>query len=255
MGEFIRFESDGPVRHIVLDAPERLNALDRPMLAELADAVRAVAADEAARALVVSGAGRAFCAGADVTSLFGDTTRPPTVLRDELKEVYASFLGIADLTVPTIAAVGGVAVGAGVNIAMACDIVIAGPRARFAITFADMGLHPGGGCSWFLTRRMGGHRALATILGAERIDAEEAFRSGLATRLAEDPVKDALALAHRYAERDPGLVRDMKRAVRMAESADLGTVLEFESWAQASSVNSPRFQEFVAEFVRRKQER
>src|SRR5690606_37244267 len=75
MGESIGCESDGPVRHIALNAPQRLNALDRPMLAELAEAVRTVAADEAARALVVSGAGRAFCAGADVTSLFGDTTR------------------------------------------------------------------------------------------------------------------------------------------------------------------------------------
>ena len=252
MGEFIRFESDGPVRHIVLNAPQRLNALDRPMLAELAEAVRAVAADEEARALVVSGAGRAFCAGADVTSLFGDPTRPPAVIRDELKQVYASFLSIADLTIPTIAAVGGIAVGAGVNIAMACDMVVAGPKAKFAITFAEMGLHPGGGCSWFLTRRMGGHRALATLLDAERIDAEEAFRAGLVTRLVEDPVAEALAMARRYAERDPGLVRDMKRAVRMAETADLATVLEFESWAQASSVNSPRFQEFLAEFAARK---
>lgn len=255
MGEFIRFESDGPVRHIVLNAPQRLNALDRPMLAELAEAVRAVAADEEARALVVSGAGRAFCAGADVTSLFGDPTRPPAVIRDELKQVYASFLSIADLTIPTIAAVGGIAVGAGVNIAMACDMVVAGPKAKFAITFAEMGLHPGGGCSWFLTRRMGGHRALATLLDAERIDAEEAFRAGLVTRLVEDPVAEALAMAHSYAERDPGLVRDMKRAVRMAETADLATVLEFESWAQASSVNSPRFQEFLAEFVARKKQK
>ncbi|KUP96515.1 enoyl-CoA hydratase [Thermobifida cellulosilytica] len=252
MGEFIKFESDGPVRHIVLDAPHRLNALDRPMLAELAAAVHEVAADEEARALVVSGAGRAFCAGADVTSLFGDPTRPPAVIRDDLKQVYASFLGIAELSIPTIAAVGGVAVGAGVNIAMACDIVIAGPRAEFAITFADMGLHPGGGSSWFLTRRLGGHRALATLLDAERIGAEEAFRMGLATRLAENPVAAALELAHRAAQRDPALVRDMKRAVRMAEEADLDTVLEFESWAQASSVNSPRFQKFLAEFAARK---
>ena len=239
MGEFIRFESDGPVRHIVLNAPQRLNALDRPMLAELAEAVRAVAADEEARALVVSGAGRAFCAGADVTSLFGDPTRPPAVIRDELKQVYASFLSIADLTIPTIAAVGGIAVGAGVNIAMACDMVVAGPKAKFAITFAEMGLHPGGGCSWFLTRRMGGHRALATLLDAERIDAEEAFRAGLVTRLVEDPVAEALAMAHSYAERDPGLVRDMKRAVRMAETADLATVLEFESWAQIRGKYGP----------------
>ena len=81
---------------------------------------------------------------------------------------------------------GGIAVGAGVNIAMACDMVV-GPESEVCDHVREMGLHPGGGCSWFLTRRMGGHRALATRLDAERIDAEEAFRAGLVTRLVEDP--------------------------------------------------------------------
>jgi enoyl-CoA hydratase len=154
--------------------------------------------------------------------------------------------------VPTIAAVHGAAVGAGVNIACACDIVVAGPAAEFAVTFAEIGLHPGGGCSWFLTRRMGADRALAAVLGAERIDAEQAYRTGLATMLADDALEQAMALAHRYARRDPELVRDMKRAVRMSTEADLPTVLEFESWAQAASVGRPRFQEFLADFTRRR---
>jgi enoyl-CoA hydratase len=252
MTRFIRLESDGPVRHLVLDAPQRLNALDRPMLEEMADAVRSVAQDPDAGALVVSGAGKGFCAGADLTDLFGETTRSTAEIRDDLKRVYSSFLGIGDLKIPTIAAVHGVAVGAGVNIACACDIVVAGPRAEFAVTFAEIGLHPGGGCSWFLTRRMGPDRAMVAIIGAERIDAEQAHRTGLATMLADDAVEKALELAHLYARRDPALVRDMKRAVQMSAAADLTTVLEFESWAQASSVGRPDFQRFLADFTKAK---
>src|SRR5690606_29838971 len=187
------------------------NALSVPMLRELREAVAAVAVDEAAKALVVSGEGTAFCAGADLKGLFGDPNRPPAEIREDLKRVYASFLGIADLRIPTLAAVHGIAVGAGVNLALACDVVVAGPQARFAITFADIGLHPGGGCSWFLTRKLGGHRALATILAAETIDAEQGYRQGLVTRLSDDPVAEALRLARRYAERDLDLLQDIDR--------------------------------------------
>jgi enoyl-CoA hydratase len=251
MAESVRLERDGGVAHLVLDAPERRNALTAQMLVEMADAIRAVSADPEARALVVSGAGKAFCAGADLTSLFGDLNRPPFEIREQLKGVYAGFLGLLDLTIPTIAAVNGAAVGAGTNIALACDIVLAGPRARFAITFADIGLHPGGGCTWFLTRRMGAQRALQVLLGAETLDAEAALRSGLVVETtAGDPVERALELARLYARRDPALVRDAKRAVQISQEADLATVLDFESWAQASSVTKPDFGAFVARFGR-----
>ncbi|OOL33058.1 enoyl-CoA hydratase [Rhodococcus rhodochrous] len=240
----------GSVRQLRLNAPERLNALDRGMLDEMAAAVATVAADTQASALVVSGAGRAFCAGADVGNLFGDTTRPPAVIRDELKTVYASFLGLRNLTIPTICAVQGAAVGAGINIALACDIVVAGPKGSFVVSFADIGLHPGGGCSWFLTRLLGPSRAMATILGGETIGADEAYRLGLVAELAEDPEKRALELAECYSIRDLAMLEDMKRAVQLAREGDLSSVLEFESWAQASSVTKPAFQKFVAEFGR-----
>lgn len=247
----VRLEKDGPVRHIVLAAPKRRNALTAPMLDQLAEAVSRVAADDAARALVIRAEGKAFCAGADVNSLFGDLKRPTAQIRDDLKNIYASFLGVADLTVPTIAAVQGVAVGAGVNLALACDIVVAGKNARFAITFADIGLHPGGGASWFLTRRMGADRALAAIITAENIDAEAGLRHGLVTRLADDPARVATEIAHQAASRDPGLIRDAKRAVQIAETSELPEVLEFESWAQAATVGRPDFAEFVERFTRR----
>jgi enoyl-CoA hydratase len=251
MADSVRLERDGGVAHLVLDAPQRRNALTADMLVEIADAVRTVRGDCEVRALVVSGAGKSFCAGADLTSLFGDLTRPAFEIREQLKGVYAGFLGLLELSIPTIAAVNGAAVGAGTNIALACDITLAGPRAKFAITFADIGLHPGGGCSWFLTRRMGAQRALQVLLGAETLDAEAALRAGLvAEATSGDPAERALELARLYARRDPALVRDAKRAVQISQEADLATVLEFESWAQASSVTKPDFGAFVAGFGR-----
>jgi enoyl-CoA hydratase len=244
----IRLEEIGGVRHLMLDAPERRNALNAPMLREMADTIERVADDDDARVLIVSGKGKAFCAGADVRSLFGDPNRPPAAIRADLRRVYASFLGLVDLEIPTIAAVDGAAVGAGFNIALACDIVVAGPGARFAVTFAEIGLHPGGGCSWFLARRMGYSRAMTAILGAETLDAQQAFDAGLVSECARDATARALELATVYAARPPALVRDMKRALRIAAAGDLATTIEFESWAQASTVSSPRFQEYISTF-------
>src|SRR3712207_3409292 len=146
-----------------MTAPDRRNALDAAMLADMAAAVREVREDPDARVLVVTGEGRSFCAGADLSSLFGDPVRHPGEIRQDLKQVYGSFLGLTELAIPTIAAVQGHAVGAGVNIALACDVVIATPDASFSVSFTDIGLHPGGGCSWLLTQRMGSGKALDLI--------------------------------------------------------------------------------------------
>lgn len=244
-------ETEGPVRRLIMDAPDRRNALTREMLAELAAAVGQVAEDSAARAMVVSGAGSAFCAGADLSNLFGDPTRAVSVLRDELKGVYDAFLTIRRLGIPTVAAVNGPAVGAGANIAFCCDVIVAGPNARFGITFAEIGLHPGGGCTWFLTQAMGAQRAAAAILGGEMIGAEDAYRAGLVAKLADDPEALALALANRYATRDPGLTRDMLATIDAARTASLGQVIELESWAQASAVTKPAFQDFMTAFTKK----
>ena len=245
----VLLESDGPVRVLTLNAPERRNALDWPLLDELAEAVRAVADDADARALVVTGAGRAFCAGADLANLFGDLDRPTERMRDHLMRVYASFLGLRDLTIPTIAAVQGPAIGAGLNVALACDVVVAGPRAGFGPTFAEIGLHPGGGCSWLLTERVGRGRATAALLAGAVIGADEAARIGLADRLVDDALADALEQAHLYAGREPQLVADIVQSVRIAATSDLATSLDFESWAQAASMGNERFRRFARQFA------
>ncbi|MBJ8343525.1 enoyl-CoA hydratase [Antrihabitans sp. YC2-6] len=246
--DLVLLESHGKVRTIRLNAPERRNALDGDLLRELAAAIATVGADREAGALVVAGAGKSFCAGADLGGLFGDVSRPVHVLREHLKGVYGSFLGIRDLTIPTVAAVQGAAVGAGMNIALACDIVVAGPRAGFGPTFAEIGLHPGGGCSYFLTERMGPAQATAALLSGEIIKSEDALRLGLANIFAADPEAKARELAEKFASRSAELNANIKRSVRIAATADLATSVDFESWAQASSVGSAAFSEFVAKF-------
>jgi len=246
----VELTSDGHVRTITLNAPDRLNALDWPLLEELRAAVDAVKSDGDARALVVTGAGKAFCAGANLESLFGDTGRPVEVLREHLMNVYSSFLGIRTSTIPTVAAVHGAAVGAGLNIALACDVIVAGPKAGFGPTFSKIGLHPGGGCTWMLTRRIGSANTAAALFAGDIIKAEEALRLGIAQEVAEDPKERAAELAASWASRSPKLMADIKKSVGIAARSDLDESLDFESWAQAESLGSEEFAAFAAQFTK-----
>ncbi|WP_255953465.1 enoyl-CoA hydratase [Streptomyces odontomachi] len=233
---------------LTLNDPDRRNCIDEAMVRELGDAVSAVAADPHARTLVVTGAGTAFCAGADLPALFGTTGRSVAETRTHLHQVYDSFLRLRSLAIPTVAAVQGPAVGAGLNLAMACDVRLAGPRASFAATFSRIGLHPGGGCTWFLVDGLGPQKALALLLDGGSLTGEDAVREGLALRLVDDPVAAAGELAGRWAALDPALARDIKSAVGVARSGDFDATLEFESWAQASSATGPAIQKAVARF-------
>ncbi len=242
--------ADG-VRLITLRDPERRNAMDEQMGAELIAAAADLRSDANVRVVVVTGEGKAFCAGADLPALFGNPERPVADVHAGLQRYYRAFFSILELPMPTIAAVNGPAVGAGLNLAMACDIRVAGPAASFGATFAKIGLHPGGGCTWFLVRALGASRALQTLLLGEPVSADQAVSWGLAEGVEDDPVAAAVALAQRIASVDAELARSIKRGVGIAvETGDLGAVLEYESWAQAASASSPQLQEWVARFRR-----
>ncbi len=237
------------VATMTLTDPDRRNAMGHEMAGEMIAAVADLHEDRDIRALVITGEGKGFCAGADLPQLFGNPERGVADMREELQGYYQAFLAVHELPFPTIAAVNGAAVGAGLNLAMACDIRIAGTYATFGATFAKIGLHPGGGCTWFLVRAMGASRALRTLLLGDLLDVQEAVELGLA----EGPEKDCVAvageLAHRFADVDPQLARHIKRSVCIAvETDDLGAVLEYESWAQASSATSEQLQQWVAKF-------
>ena len=226
------------VRTLTLNDHPRRNAITPEMEPQLAAAVAAVAADSEARVLIVTGTGSAFCAGADLAATFGQPDEPVPALRRRLLRLYDSFLAIARLEIPTIAAVHGPAVGAGVNLALACDVRIAGPRARFGLTFSRLGLHPGGGATWFLTRAVGRQQALSLLLDGATLDGPEALRLGLVLDLADDPVAAASERAARWAALDPELARNVKRTVSQAELGPLPETVELESWAQAASARA-----------------
>jgi enoyl-CoA hydratase len=243
-------ERDGGLRVLTLTDPDRRNVIDAQMRDELLGAVRSVGADPEATALVVTGEGSAFCAGADLPAIFGDASRSVATIREDLREVYACFLAVRSLAVPTIAAVQGPAVGAGLNLAMVCDLRVAGPRAKFAATFSQIGLHPGGGCTWFLVQALGPERALKLLLDGGTLVGQEAVEAGLAGVLADDPLETALELGRRYADLDGRLSRDIKRAVAIAARDGLDATIDFEGWAQASSATGPQIQQFVAKFAK-----
>ncbi|MBK1783035.1 enoyl-CoA hydratase [Prauserella sp. ASG 168] len=245
----VALDNDAGRWTLTLTDPERRNCLDEQMCRELGEAISTVADDADARTLVVTGEGKSFCAGADLPALFGEAAgRSVADLRTHLHRVYDSFLRLRGLSIPTVAAVQGAAVGAGLNLAMACDVRIAGPRASFAATFSKIGLHPGGGCTWFLVDALGPQQALALLLDGGALDGEQAVRQGLALQMADDPLATAHETAARWAGLDPALVRDIKAAVGVARTGGFDASLEFESWAQASSATGPAIQEVVARF-------
>jgi enoyl-CoA hydratase len=197
---------------------------------------------------VVTGSGKAFSAGADLPAVFGDRDRDIPTVRAGLKRIYDSFLRLRRLEIPTIAAVNGAAVGAGLNLAMACDVRYAALQAKFGVTFTKLGLHPGGGCTWFLTQVLGRQRTLSLILDGATLGAEEAKSYGLVLDVVEDPLAVALEQAAKWANVDPLLARDIKRATAIAEQSRFEETLEFESWAQAASTRSPLLADAIARF-------
>jgi enoyl-CoA hydratase len=244
----VLIEVDAGVAVLTLSDPARRNAMNRTMAAALAGAVEAAERDPAVRALVVTGAPPAFCAGGDLRELQG---ADDAVLR----EVYAGFVAVANSPLPTVAAVNGPAVGAGLNLALACDVRLAGPAATFDARFMQLGIHPGGGYTWMARRVLGPQGAAAMTLFGEACDAAEAERIGLVWRRydSDAALRDAArAMAGRAAAAPTDLVRATKATMRLSASlASAGDALEVEVRAQAESIRSPYFQERVAALLSR----
>jgi len=244
------------VRVIRLTDARHRNAIDRALRDELAAAVAAVASDDSARALVVTADGPDFCAGADLIDTFdGAATRPLEELRADLVRFYESFLAIRMLAIPTIAAVRGQAIGAGANLALSCDVRIAAPDAKLVMAFTRIGLHPGGGATYFLAKALGRERALRVLLDGETIDAQAALETGLVSVVTEDPDAEAFAIAERWAALDPDLARSVKRALDVAIDEGFAASVDFESRAQARSAQRPEIQKAVERLRERRQGR
>ncbi len=224
---------------ITINLPDRRNSLTVPMSAELAEHVTTCERDEGVAAIVVTGAPPAFCAGADLTAL-GEA-------REEgLRAIYAGFLAVARTTLPTIAAVNGAAVGAGLNLALACDVRLAGPKAKFDARFLQLGIHPGGGMTWMIQRLVGPQTATAMTLFGQVLDADAAVEKGLALHKADDVVAAAVELAQPAVAAPRDLVITTKRTLRATASYDRhDDAVETELVAQVASMATPAFAELL----------
>jgi enoyl-CoA hydratase len=223
---------DDGVAVLTLADPDRRNALRLEMTGALAAAVDD-ALTAGARAIVLAAEPPVFCAGGSLDDLL--TPRAP------LTETYAGMLALAEAPVVTIAAVGGAAIGAGVNLPLVCDLVIASPSARFDPRWLDVGIHPGGGHLWRLSRRIGRQGTAALVLCGDVLDGRRAEAAGLVWRCVErdqDLLPEARRLAARAAGRNADLVRRTKAT--LAATADLDAVegaiaveLEAQEWSMA----------------------
>jgi enoyl-CoA hydratase len=229
----VDFDPGNGVGVILLDDPAHRNVLSRAMSDALATAV-ASALEAGARAIVLAASPPVFCAGGSVDDLLD----PPGPLAD----AYAGMHALATCPVPTIAAVGGAAIGAGVSLALACDVIVVSVEARFDPRFLDVAIHPGGGHLWHLSRRVGVQGAAAMVLCGDVLSGEEAVRAGMAWRSVShgDLLGTAETLARGAASRSPDLVvRTKETLYRTAPLLDREEAERIELEAQEWSVAQP----------------
>ena len=233
--------ADG-VATLTLNNPDERNTLTGAMVEEIVSAMDEIEADESVGAVVVTGAPPAFCAGANLGNL-------AKADGSSLGSVYEGFLRIARSPLPTIAAVNGAAVGAGMNLAIGCDVRVAARRARFDTRFLQIGLHPGGGHTWMMRRLVGPQTTMAAVVFGEVLDGAEAERVGLVYRCVDDDA--LLTAAHEIAARAASVPRELaivtKATIRdMADVADHPAAVARELEPQLWSTRQPWFAERLA---------
>jgi enoyl-CoA hydratase len=243
-------ERHGRVAVVTVSDPDRRNALTVDLSDRLARTVTGCEQDAEVGAMVIAGAPPAFCAGGDLGALAEAGRTDDSA---QLRRIYDGFLAVARCTLPTVAAVNGAAVGAGLNLALACDVRLVGPDARFDARFLKLGLHPGGGMTWMLQRAVGPQVAKAMALFGEVLDAEEAVRTGLAHRLVTTPadgtdgvheavVDAAVELATAAASAPRDLVAATKQSmVDTAAMSEHSDAVEREITPQITSLHSEAF--------------
>lgn len=239
----ILVENHDRVAVITLNDPDRRNTVTAPMNAALIEAVAEAEANDGIGAIVLTGAGRAFCAGAHLDDLLGARNA------EELSAIYAGFLAVAHSTLPTIAAVNGAAVGAGMNLALASDMILAGESARFDSRFHQIAIHSGGGHTWRLRNRTDEQTAKAMVIFGEQLSGPQAAAAGLAWKCVpdDDLLATAIEMASTAAAAPKALVAKTKETF-----ANLGKVqvsqesVDIETTPQFWAMQQPEFKEFVA---------
>lgn len=255
MAEGLTFTVEDGIARIVLDRPERMNAFTFEMIDAWAEALVACRTDDAVRVVLVTGRGKAFCSGGDIVEMGDRLEEPPARRKDELwLRVQRIPLALEDLDKPVIAALNGVATGAGLDLALACDMRFAARSARFAETYVEIGLVPGAGGAHFLPRLVGEAKAMELFLTGAFVDAEEAERLGIVNAVFDDETfaDEVEAILARIARRPPETVRMLKRLIRQSPRNDLRTNLDLVSSHYAIITASEGHRAAVRRFVEKR---
>ena len=254
--ESLLWSVEGQVATITFNRPEKKNAISAVMFEELPAAFRRVAEDESVRCVVLTGAGGAFCSGADLSDPKNMLSNP-VEFNDRMARIHALVISFIECPKPTIAKVTGVAAGAGCNLALGCDLIVASTEASFAELFVKRGLVVDFGGTWALTRSLPLHKAKELALLGETISAEEADRLGLLNRLCQPGEVDAVVkdLAERLAGMPPRPVRMIKKNLNRAYERSLAENLDAESIGQTMAFASEDTREAVLAWLEKREPR
>lgn len=248
-------DRDGDVATLTFNDPDRRNAMTREMGERFAREVAGLCREPGLRAVVLTGAGRAFSAGGDLGMIeeqaragAADPGVARRAIRDTMRSFYQLFLSVRDLPCPSVAAINGHAVGAGLCVALACDLRLVSSEAKLGLNFTRLGLQPGMGATWTLPRLIGAARAAEMLYTGRLIDGEEAARLGIASRVLPqgEVLPAAQALAREIAAAAPLAVAGVKRSLERSERATLEDQLSFEAEVQAACFESSDVHEGLA---------
>ncbi len=250
---YVLVSDDGPIRTLTLNQPLRKNAVPTSGWDQITEALGAFSASEQ-RALIIVGAGEDFCSGADLTLGELDDLRSTAVGREYMKRPGRAATTLHRLAKPVVAAVDGVAVGAGMNLALGCDVIIATSRVRFAEVFVKRGLTLDFGGTWLLPRMVGMARARELALTGRMVDADEALQIGLVSLLVdpEDLMETARTVAGELAQGAPLAQQFIKRGLSRSLDLTFEQAIAYEDQAQAALLASDDLREGVAAFLERR---
>lgn len=259
MSGFLQYEQTEGVAVVTMNRPEERNALtEEHQMLEFVELCVCVRRDRSVRVLVLTGAGSAFSAGGNLKNMRdkkGFSAGSPSDIRDAYRNGIQQIpLALYELDVPTIAAVNGPAVGAGMDLTCMCDIRIASERATFASSFVKLGIVPGDGGAWLLARTIGQPKAMELMLTGDTFDAARALELGLVSRVVphEELMPQTLDLAARIAANPVRTVRLTKRLLRESDHMSLGTSLEMAAAYQALAHYTPDHDEAVLAFLEKR---
>ncbi|MBN1005519.1 2-(1,2-epoxy-1,2-dihydrophenyl)acetyl-CoA isomerase PaaG [Amphritea pacifica] len=250
--EHIEFEITEGVAVLTLNRPDSLNSFNTQMHAEVRDALKQVKTSDAVRCLLITGNGRGFCAGQDLSDRAVDPDAEMPNLGESIEKNYNPMIRtISSLEMPVICAVNGVAAGAGANIALACDIVLASKNASFIQAFCKIGLIPDSGGTWTLPRAVGFPRAMALSLLGDKLSAEQAEQWGMIwkTYPAEELKEVALAMAKQLATQPTKGLALIKRALQASANNSLNEQLDLERDLQTLAGRTDDYREGVSAFM------